>query len=285
MGREQRGRLMVIGGAEDKTGDCAVLREFVSLAGGARARLGVIAAATGDAKGAGETYRTAFLRLGAAAVTVLGFQSRAAADAASMEAALMGLSGVFFTGGDQLRITSIIGGTRADEALHRLYTAGAVIAGTSAGASVMSATMIVAGDDDEGPKRCTVSMAPGMGFVEGIVIDQHFAQRGRIGRLLAAVAQNPSVLAVGIDEDTALVVEAGLRFRVIGSQTVTVLDGRTVEHTNASASSPDEPLAISCATLHVLPAGYGFDLVNRDIIQPRDGTNRDGHKPKWAGKG
>ena len=144
------------------------------------------------------------------------------------------------TGGDQLRITSIMGGTRAQQALYRAFENGAIIAGTSAGASVMSETMITSGNDDDAPKKCTLKMAPGLGLLRDVVIDQHFAQRGRIGRLLTAIAQNPHMLGIGIDEDTGLVISDDSVFEVVGSHAVTVIDS----HSDYSNAKPPEILAI-----------------------------------------
>jgi len=158
-----------------------------------------------------------------------------------------------------LRITSILGGSGIDKLLKQLYKEGTLIVGTSAGASVMSQTMIVEGNDEDSPRKCTIKMAPGLGLLKDVIIDQHFAQRGRIGRLLAAIAQNPNNLGIGIDEDTAIVVEKN-SFRVIGSNAVTVVEGRKLEHSNVSESSPNEILALTNVILHILPSGYGYDL-------------------------
>jgi cyanophycinase len=150
-----------------------------------------------------------------------------------------------------------------DKAIRRAYGKGAIIAGTSAGASVMSDTMIVGGDSSDTPKKSTISMAHGMDLLADVVIDQHFAQRGRINRLLGAVAQNPYILGVGIDEDTAVIVAPDGRFEVIGSQTVTVVDGKNIIHSNISESKPNESLAITNVILHILPVGFGFDIRRR----------------------
>jgi len=255
------GPLVVIGGAEDRDG--SILKEFVRLAGGAEAVIAVLATASDEPEGAGQAYEEAFGRLGARAVHTLRVSRREdAGDVKTLERA-QAATGFFFTGGDQLRITSTLGGTPLDEVLHRRHGEGVVIAGTSAGASAMSETMIVAGDSDHAPTKCTIKMAPGMGFLEGTVVDQHFAQRGRLGRLLAALAQNPKVLGLGVDEDTAVVILPGGTLQVLGSQTVTILDGRSIERTNASESVPDEPLALTDVVLHVLPSGWGFDFVTR----------------------
>jgi cyanophycinase len=160
-------------------------------------------------------------------------------------------------------LTSILGGSNSDAAIRQAYLSGTVIAGTSAGASVMSDTMIVDGDSSDTPKKSNLGMAHGMGLLQEVVIDQHFAQRGRINRILAAVAQNPLIIGVGIDEDTAIVVTPDEKFEVIGSQTVTIADGRHVIYSNISESKPFDPLALTNVVLHVLPEGYGYDLKRR----------------------
>lgn len=260
------GPLVIIGGAEDRHG--RVLQKFVELAGGPQAVIAVLATASGEPEGAEKDYEQAFGRLGAKRVLTIRISTRQdAADEGNLDKAERA-TGFFFTGGDQLRITSTLGGTAFDSILHRKHREGAVIAGTSAGASAMSETMIVAGDSDDAPKKCTIKMAPGMGFLEGTVVDQHFAQRGRLGRLLAALAQNPKVLGLGVDEDTAVAVFPDRTLWVVGSQTVTILDGRTIRETNASESVPDEPLALTDVVLHVLPNGYGFDLATRRPLSP-----------------
>ena len=176
-------------------------------------------------------------------------------------------TGIFFTGGDQLRITSILGGTRFFTSLHEAYKNGTVIAGTSAGASAMSGTMIIQGNDNDPARKCTLKMAPGLGLLEGALIDQHFHQRGRIGRLLCGVAENPHILGIGLDEDTAVRVYPDAHIEVIGSNSVTIIDGRNIKSSNVSELKPDENLAIANVTLHVLPAGYGFDMADREVLR------------------
>ncbi len=257
------GTLLIIGGAEDKTGECAVLKKFVELAGGEKARLVLVTSATGQPLAAGELYCGLFTGLGAQEVAVLNVTSRREANSPGVYEKVEKASGIFFTGGDQLRITSLLGGTQFDEALRRAHQKGAVVAGTSAGASAMSETMIVEGEGAEAPKKNTVQMAPGMGLIREVVIDQHFAQRGRLGRLLTAVAQHPYMLGVGIDEDTAIIVAPGGIFEVVGSQTVTVIDGKRIQETNVSELGPRAPLALTNVILHILPAGYKFDMKKR----------------------
>lgn len=261
------GTIMVIGGHEDRTGDRIILREYLRLAGGETARLVILAVASQQPEDAGETYRRLFEGLGAGSVIVLSPRERREAldPAGSKELDLA--TGVFFPGGDQLRITALLGGTPWLDALQRAHARGTVLAGTSAGASVMSATMVVSGTGDASPRREILRMSPGLGFLPELVIDQHFAQRGRINRLLLALAQHPGLLGVGLDEDTALVVDAGIG-RVLGSRTVTILDGRGLSLNNVSELGPDEALALDGVRLSILKSGYGYQLSERRVLGP-----------------
>lgn len=269
MGSKARGTLVIIGGAEDKEGDCVILRRFVTLAGGSEANLVIMTAATTEAA-AGVDYEQVFRRLGVGILRVINVADRQAANDAERAAAVAGSTGIYFTGGDQLRITSLLGGTRLDRALQSAYAAGTVIAGTSAGASAMSDVMIVGGSSEEAPKKDGLRLAPGMGLLEEIVIDQHFAQRGRTGRLLEVVAHNPYILGVGIDEDTAVVVSPDATFTVIGTNSVTIVDGRSVTYTNVSEIERQDVLALTDVTLHILPAGFSFDLKERRPLFPAE---------------
>lgn len=271
MNQMSMGNLIIIGGAEDKTGECNILKAFVALSGSAAAKLTIIATATEKPIEAGSQYKSVFKRLGAIDTNVLDINSRDDADLERNASLISESSGIFFTGGDQLRITSILGGTKVYNALHNAYKAGAAIAGTSAGASAMSRTMIVDGNNNDPARKCTLKMAPGLGLLEAALIDQHFHQRGRIGRLLCGVAENPSILGIGIDEDTAVRVYPDAHIEVIGSNSVTIVDGRHIKSSNVSELKPDENLAIANITLHVLPFGYGYDLVSREVIRlPND---------------
>lgn len=265
MSDKVRGALVIIGGAEDRKRKCLILKRFVELAGGENSKLVVVTAAAAEPQ-AGDVYYDLFQRLGVRDVVVLNVNTRQDARFPGAKDVLEQATGIFFTGGDQLRLTSILGGTLVDDALHTAYRKGTIIAGTSAGASAMSETMIVEGEETEAPRKNTVQMAPGMGLLHEVVVDQHFAQRGRLGRLLAAVAQYPYVLGVGIDEDTAIIVSPEGTFEVVGSHTVTVIDGRQIWDTNVSAASPHDPLALTNVILHILPAGYRFDMKKRNPL-------------------
>ena len=266
---QKKGTLIIIGGAEDKKRDCTILTKVAELSGGREGKLIILTAATEYPSKVGKEYKNLFQRLHVPNIDAMHIETREDADDPEKPQRMESASCVFFTGGDQLKITSLIGGTKTDRLLKEAFSDGLVVAGTSAGASAMSETMITSGDDDEAPKRCTVKMAPGLGLLSGVVIDQHFAQRGRIGRLLAAVAQNPYVLGIGIDEDTAVVVKPDETFEVIGSNAVTILDGIHLSYTNVSESNPDDILALTDITLHVLPQGYEFDIRNRVPILRR----------------
>lgn len=261
-GRREQGKLLIIGGGEDKEGECVILDKLIDLAGGKAARVVIVTTATQSPGDVGRDYVEIFNRLGVGQAEILDIRTRRGAGADSCLEQVEKAEAVFFTGGDQLRLTSLLGGTPLDRAIKKAYASGAVIAGTSAGAAVMSETMIVAGDSEETPRQNNLRLAPGLGLLAGVVIDQHFAQRGRLGRLLVAVAQNPGILGIGIDEDTALVVGAEGDFRVIGSQTVTIIDGRDIGETNISEVAPSESLALTGVRIHVLPAGYGYSLCN-----------------------
>ncbi len=262
---ETQGQLVIIGGAEDKEGDCKILREFVRRAGGTNARIVIMTAATELPREVGENYIRVFERFGAEDVRIIDTVQREDASSASYLEAIDKATGVFFTGGDQARITSILKDTELDAAIHKRYQEGIVVGGTSAGAAMMPDMMIVEGDSETNPRIDVVEMGPGMGFLPGVVIDQHFSQRGRLGRLIAALAQQPAVLGFGIDENTAIVVSDN-QFEVIGEGAITVVDESSVTHSNVGEILRDEPLAVCGARLHILPDGYKFDLKTRKPI-------------------
>lgn len=267
MGEKVRGNLVIIGGAEDKKGDRKILKQLADMIGGNEAHLIILTTATEKPVEVGDEYRGVFEKLGINNIDVLNINSRDDADSEEYAQRIMNSTGVFFTGGDQLRITSILGGTAVNSALLDAYFRGVTIAGTSAGASVMSNTMIVDGNSNDPARKCTLKMAPGLSLLEEAIVDQHFDQRGRLGRLLCGVAENPYMLGIGIDEDTAIRVCPDAHFEVIGTNAVTVVDGKTIKSSNVSELKPDEILSITNVTLHVLPEGYGFDMKNREVLR------------------
>ncbi len=256
------GHLIVIGGAEDKIRDRVILSRFVALAGGSDARIAVIATASSFAAEVAERYRQVFTDLGAARVDPILAQARPAANDETFVGLVERATGIFLTGGNQLRLSSTIGGTRLSRAIDERYHAGAVVAGTSAGASALSTHMIAFGASGLTPKQRMAQISAGLGLLPGVIIDQHFQQRNRLGRLLALVAQNPSLLGIGIDEDTAGVVTPDHVVEVIGRGSVTIVDGTAAE-TDAWEVAGHRPLMISNVVMHSLPAGYRFDLRRR----------------------
>jgi cyanophycinase len=260
-----KGLLFVIGGGEDKEGDCTILAEFVRFAGGDKARLVVMTVATDEPEEVGDEYQKVFRRLGAKSVRVVDVSARSDASNKKLLSALKQATGIFFTGGDQLHVTSLIGGSEMDLLLHQLYERGVVIGGTSAGAAMMSNSMFVRGSGEENPRLENLQLGPGVEFLLGGMIDTHFSQRGRHGRLISAVAQYPHDLGIGIDENTALVVKDGI-FEVIGQGAVTVIDAGGLTYTNVPDLEKDEGLALYNLKLHVLPAGHRFSLSERQPI-------------------
>src|SRR3954471_4482997 len=257
---ERQGPLVIIGGHEDKEGDKEILGEIARhLDGG---RLIIATVASHEPEGYFPSYDRAFAALGVTGLQELYVNERAETVRPETLAILDGAAGGFFTGGDQLRISSQLGDTPIEKRVREIHEAGGVIAGTSAGASVMSDTMLVKGTSAESHRIGDLHLAPGLGLVRDVIIDQHFAERGRIGRLLGAVAQNPRELGVGVDEDTAMVVRDS-HFHVIGRGAVTVVDGHGVTHSNIAEAKPERTLSIYDVRLHVLSAGDGFDLAER----------------------
>jgi cyanophycinase len=259
------GSVIVIGGAEDKVRDRVILSRFVSLAGGADARIVVISTASSLGAEAGQRYRQVFGELGVKRFTPIHAVTRSQANDETFVAPLSDATGIFLTGGNQLRLSSTIGGTRLADAVLDRFRHGAVVAGTSAGASAMSSHMIAFGASGATPKQRMAQVAAGLAVLPGVIIDQHFQQRNRLGRLLSLIAQNPSLLGLGIDEDTAGVVGPDHVMEVIGRGSITVVDGSGSE-TNAWEIGGHKPIMISNVVLHSLPAGNRFDLRARSRV-------------------
>jgi cyanophycinase len=212
-----------------------------------------------------QAYRELFEGLGIGRVTGLRPEDREEAMDPALGAELAGATGVFLTGGNQSRLAQVVAGTRLGDALFLAHDRGAVLAGTSAGASAMASHMVAFGRSGSTPKNRMAQLSAGLGILQGIVIDQHFEQRGRIGRLLAIVAGSPSLLGIGLDEDTCAVVFADQSLHVIGRGAVTIVDGSMVK-TDAYRGKGYRPLMVSGAVLHTLPSGYWFDLRTRRLL-------------------
>ncbi|MEJ7834526.1 MAG: cyanophycinase [Nocardioides sp.] len=271
-----KGPLMIIGGAEDKLRKRTILREFVAAAGGPAARIAVIPTASSLGPEVSEVYDALFRREGAADVIAVRPESRAEAHDRDLVATLGEVTGVFMTGGNQLKLSAIICGTPLGNAVVAAHRRGVVVAGTSAGASIQSSHMLAFGGPGSTPKQRMTQMAAGLGLIDSAVIDQHFDQRNRYGRLLMIVAQSPQLLGIGVDEDTAAVVEhttvAGTEghevheiLRVVGRGAVTILDPARIT-TNAFEAKRSAPILASGVVLHLLPDGSAFDLTTRTLL-------------------
>ena len=266
------GRLMAMGGNEDPDeNDLRLLPHFVEMCGGARARLVVCGTPSAEVEKKERTYKRLFEKIGVTSVFEANVTERIDGENEELIEATRSATGVFFTGGDQLRLTAIVAGTKFGDCVRdRLWREGLIVAGTSAGTAAMSSTMLISGRNEGTVRRADIRVAPGLGYVRDIILDTHFAQRGRISRLLAVQAQNPEVLAVGIDENTAIEINPSGRFTVFGAGAVFVLDG-TVTHSNAADAAEEDVLAMTDSLLHVLPEGYSFDLTSMRPLLP-DGS-------------
>src|SRR5438034_5220867 len=262
---EGAGPVMIIGGAEDKLRDRVILARFVNLAGGADAHLVVLSTASSLGEEATGLYRELFIQLGAGRVSGLRPITRDEANDPAGGRLMDEATGVFLTGGNQLRLASVVGGTDLGAALLRAHERGAVIAGTSAGASAVSTHMMAFGASGASPKHRMAQISAGLGILKNVVVDQHFEQRTRLGRLLSVVAQSPSLVGLGLDEDTAAVVYADQTLEVIGRGAVTIVDGSEVV-TDSYQTKGHRPMMVSGAILHSLPAGYRFDLSTRSLL-------------------
>jgi cyanophycinase len=264
--RESHGHLVIIGGHEDRKHDMEILSRFVELSGGQDAKIVVISAASAVADEMWQIYDKAFGDLGVRQRVHLHLQSRQCANDAEHIKDIRDATGIFMTGGDQKRLLAIIGGTALDAEMHAaLKLRGACIGGTSAGASAMSGHMLATGRAELHPEKGSVSLGAGLGFLHRVVVDQHFSERQRLSRLLSVVAQNPYLQGIGIDEDTALVIERGIGIEVLGEGAVTIVDGRSMSTNIAEISDRDTPELID-VRLHLLPAGSKYRL-------PREGDD------------
>lgn len=269
---------MVIGGAEDKLGKRTILAELVRAAGGPDARIAVIATASSLGPEIVEVYDALFRKLGAASVVSTRPESREEAHDPDLVARLEDATGIFMTGGNQLKLSGVVSGTPFGDAIIAAHARGVVVAGTSAGASIQSSHMVAFGSGGATPKQRMTQVAAGLGLVRSSVIDQHFDQRNRYGRLLMIVAQSPQLLGIGVDEDTAAVVDheptttadgrpGPVRevLSVLGKGAVTIMDPARMT-SNAHEARRSAPLLASGVQLHVLPAGARFDLTTRTLL-------------------
>lgn len=263
------GLLIAIGGAEDKTRERIILSYFLEAAGGSDGNIVILATAS-EVPETGERYADLFLQMRAENVEVLKIETREDAIEAADEAhdLLEYATGLFITGGSQLKLSSALGGTELAETIKRRHAAGMVVAGTSAGAALLSEHMIALGESGATPRRRLVHMSKGLGLTQDLVIDQHFRRRDRLGRLLTALSYNPEPLGIGIDEDTAAIITGGTELSVLGAGAVMVVDASQMRFTDSHAVHRGQPIAMMGMKLDFLTTGCKYDLKKREGITP-----------------
>jgi cyanophycinase len=258
-----RGQIVPIGGAEEKLNEPQILRRFVKLCGGKRARIAIIPTAS-LASDTGSRYESIFSDLGVEWAEALPFETRHDAEADEPLERLGEATGVFLTGGNQLRLSTHLGGTPAAKKIRLMNAAGVHVAGTSAGAAFLSEHMIAHGEEGASPRAGSVTLAPGLGLTNRIVIDQHFRQRERLGRLLTALAYNPFAIGLGLDEDTAAFIGPDNTVEVVGTGAVTVIDPAGLEFSSMDTAHSNDPVCMLGVKLHILVPGATFNLHTRE---------------------
>jgi cyanophycinase len=265
------GHLLVIGGAEDKYNERRILRKFLELAGGEKAEVLIVPVASDFPEFASDVYTQAFRNLGVANPRVLRATSRQDVVLADVDELLDGITGVFITGGDQMRLVSLLGGTELATKLRGMVRdTSIVMAGTSAGAAGMSTSMIVRGESASHPHKNAVRLSPGLGFLKNIIIDQHFTERGRISRLITAVSYNPYNLGVGIDENTAIILDSAGVLEVFGQGSATIVDGSKITYNEIAEVDEFQSFSVCGVQLHVLRDGLVYDFLERHPLQPKN---------------
>ncbi len=264
------GHLLVIGGAEDKYNERRILKKFLELAGGEKAEVLIVPVASDYPEFAADVYTQAFRNLGVANPRVLRATSRQDVVQADPNELLEGVTGIFITGGDQMRLVSLLGGTElAAKVRHMVRETSVVLAGTSAGAAGMSASMIVRGESMPHPHKNSVRLSPGLGFLKNIIIDQHFTERGRISRLITAVSYNPYNLGIGIDENTAIILNSEGVLEVFGAGSVTIVDGSKITYNEIAEVADTDAFSVCGVQMHILRDGLVYQYLDRHPLQPK----------------
>lgn len=253
--------ILVIGGAEDKVHGKEILQTFFNRSGGLNAIIGIVPCASREPSIIGERYYRLFSDMGAREIKVLDIRDRSGANDAVYLDFVEKCTGIFLTGGDQLRLCGLLADTTLmNRIVVRAQRREISLAGTSAGAAVMGQHMISGGSSAESPNRSLVDMAMGLGIIPEVLVDQHFYNRNRLARLLSAIAGQPKLLGIGIDEDTCALFESDGMIQVIGKGTVTIVDAREMSHTNQGEVYGNEPLSMHNLKLHILGYGDRYDL-------------------------
>lgn len=275
-----KGTLVAVGGNEDKQFDLRVLRRIVDLPEGGTKIVEVIPTASSIPAQVSQSYVSAFGRIGIPSVNIMNIRSRAEARSPEFVRRIREADVVFFTGGDQLRITTLVGGSPVHLAIKGHYQRGGVVAGTSAGAACMSGTMIFEGEAAAGSmQKGNVQMTPGLGLISTCVIDTHFIARGRFSRLLEVVTSNPGHIGLGVGEDTGIIIRDGHLVEVIGAGVVVVVDGHHLRYTNISDVNLGQPIAVENMIVHTLVEGHGFDLAEQRYLPPKPTPKVDHENP------
>lgn len=263
-----KGYLVAVGGNEDKEKDLKVLRHIAGLPEGGTRIVELVPLASQIPQEVVESYIPAFRKIGIDDVRIMNVHTRDDARDPAFVERILKADVVFFTGGDQLRITSLLGGSPVMEAISGHYWRGGVVAGTSAGAAAMSSTMIFEGDVAQSMRKGNVQMVPGLGLLPNTIIDTHFIQRGRITRVLEVMASNPGSIGLGLGEDTGIVIREGQIVEVIGNGVVVIVDGHDVRYSNVYKIRIGEPIALENVVLHTLVEGHRFDLATKAYLPP-----------------
>ena len=265
----KRGWIVPVGGAEEKVGRAEVLRRFVAVSGGDDARIAIIPTAS-QLEDTGKRYEGIFRELGAKETTVLNFKVRSDCERADWLAQLDHTTGIFLTGGNQLRISTVIGGTPVAKAIRRLNASGVTVGGTSAGAAILSEHMIAFGSEGATPRAGMATLAPGFGMTNRVIIDQHFRQRDRLGRLLSALSYNPFAVGLGLDEDTAAFIDPDDMVHAVGAGSITIVDTGAIEYSSIASDELGEPTCITGIRVHILTSGGTFNLHTRKAAPPSE---------------
>jgi cyanophycinase len=253
-----RGFIVPVGGGEEKLRDRVILNRFVEVCGGKEATVVIIPTAS-SLPDTGNKYEALFKEIGAGNAISLPFETRADCEREDWLEILRQADGVFLTGGNQLRLSTNLGGSSVGRILRESHTMGQHVAGTSAGAAFLSEHMIAFGDEGSTPRSSMVTLAPGLGLTRRVIIDQHFRERDRLGRLLAAISYNPRTIGIGLDEDTAIFIDPDERMEVVGSGAVTIVDPTKVDYSSMDSAKQDEPVSLIGLRLHILTDGGTFD--------------------------
>jgi cyanophycinase len=264
---KKRGWIVPVGGAEDKEADTAILKRFIEVSGGKRSRIAIIPTAS-VLSDTGRRYEKIFSRLGVKDAFALPYLKRSDAEDEGLLKKLDEATGIFLTGGNQLRISAILGGTSVAKAIRRLNAKGVTVGGTSAGAAILSEHMIAHGEGGATPHAGQSSLAPGLGLTNRVVIDQHFRQRDRLGRLLSALSYNPFAVGLGLDEDTAAFIDPDNVIHVTGSDAITVVDPSEIEYSSMPSTPVGKAVCLTNVKMHILTDGGLFDLKSRKPTPP-----------------